>query len=382
MNRSVATFLFLAFALHAASVQAEELFIKAGRVYTMTGAPLAPGQVIVRDGKIARVGADLTVPAGARVIDLGTGVLLPGLVDAYSHAGLTEGVAEQTREITPSFRTLDAIDWRARVFREARAEGTTCMTIAPGTDNVFEGLGCTVKTAPAKRIVQAETGLWITMASDPASGNSARQRPDSIYIRQPTNRMGVVWLLRSTLDRAPRQRTPELAPVRDALEGKRRIFAISRTESDLLALLRIAREFHFTPTIVGGQEAYKIVDELRAVRVPVILAPMTTSPRETGLEESKVVWNEPALLHQAGIPFALAGRNLLEQARFAARYGLPADEALRAITLSPAKLLGLESRIGSIAVGRDADLVALDGDPLELASSIKWVLINGTFEDR
>jgi imidazolonepropionase-like amidohydrolase len=302
---------------------------------------------------------------------------MPGLVNAYSHAALEEGATELTREITPTYRTLDTIDWRARALREAYAEGATCLTLAPGTDNVFSGLACTVKTAGGKQVVNRETGLFLTMASDPANGNNSRQRPDSIYIRQPTNRMGVVWLLRATLDKARRQKTPELAIVREALNGKRRIFAYSRTESDLLALLRIAKEFHFTPTVVGGHEAYKITDELAAAKIPVILAPLTTSPLETGAEESKVIWNQPALLFKSGIPFALSGDHLLEQARFATRYGLPAEAALHAITRTPARLLGLESRVGVLEAGRDADLIALDGDPLELATSIRWVFVNG-----
>src|SRR5262249_18824679 len=156
----------------------------------------------------------------------------------------------------------------SRTFREALAEGTTCLGLAPGTDNVIAGLACAAKTAGTQRVVQAETGLFLTMASDPANGNSARSKPDSIYVRQPTNRMGVVWMLRSTFDRVQHRDTPELAVVREALAGKRRTFAVSRADNDLLSLLRIAREFHFTPTVVGGQEAYKVREELAAAKVP------------------------------------------------------------------------------------------------------------------
>jgi len=110
-----------------------------------------------------------------------------------------------------------------------------------------------MSTAGTQRVLAKETGLVITVASDPANGNTARQRPDSIYIRQPTNRMGVVWLLRSTFDKANRQQSSDLAVVREALAGKRRIYAVSRTDHDLLSLLRLAKEFKFTPTVIGGQ---------------------------------------------------------------------------------------------------------------------------------
>src|SRR5262249_32629580 len=130
---------------------AEDLFILAGTVHTMTGEPLAPGAVHVSNGKIVKVGAKLTPPAGAKVIDLGSGVLLPGLIDAYSSVGIAGGPAETTREITPDYRVLTAVDWRSRAFREALADGTTCLGLAPGTDNVFAGLSCVVKTAGNRR---------------------------------------------------------------------------------------------------------------------------------------------------------------------------------------------------------------------------------------
>src|SRR5262245_25826541 len=152
----------LVLAILAAPARAEDLLIQAAKVYTMTGAPLAPGAILVSDGKIAQVGAKLTPPAGAKVIDLGSGVVMPGLIDAYSHVGIAGGPAETTKEITPDYRVLTAVDWRSRAFREALAEGTTCLGIYPGTDGVFAGLSCTVKTAGAGRVLRPEAGLVIT----------------------------------------------------------------------------------------------------------------------------------------------------------------------------------------------------------------------------
>src|SRR5262249_41604124 len=158
------------------------------------------------------------------------------------------------------------------------------------------GLGCAVKTAGTRRVLQEETGLVITMASDPASGNSARQRPDSIYVRQPTNRMGVVWMLRSTFDKANRHKPPRLAAGSEDPPGKRRVYAVSRTDGDLLSLLRLGKEFGFSPTVIGGHEAYKVREELAAVKVPVILGALTTTSAGTGPEGSEIVWNQPGLL--------------------------------------------------------------------------------------
>src|SRR5262249_61466755 len=120
-------------------------------------------------------------------------------------------------ERAPEYRVVPAVDCRARASREALSEGTTPLGLAPGTDGVIAGLACAVKTAGAHKPLAEETGLVLTMASDPATGNTSRSRPDSIYVRQPTNRMGVVWLLRSTFDKATREKSPELAVVRQAL---------------------------------------------------------------------------------------------------------------------------------------------------------------------
>ncbi len=170
--------------------------------------------------------------------------------------------------------------------------------------------------------------------------------------------------------------------VREGLGGQRRIYAVSRTDYDLLSLLRIAKEFQFTPTVIGGHEAYKVREELAAAKVSVILGRLTTSPSVTGPEDSEIVWNQPGVLHKAGVTFAFSGGRLLDQARFAVRYGLPAEVAFKAITATPARLLGVDSRVGTLEPGRDADLLALDGDPLELSTSIAWVLADGKIYDK
>jgi imidazolonepropionase-like amidohydrolase len=123
-------------------------------------------------------------------------------------------------------------------------------------------------------------------------------------------------------------------------------------------------------------------DELAAAKVPVILGPLTSSATRSGPENTEQIWNQPGLLHKAGVPFALSGGALLDQARFAVRYGLPADVALEAITRTPARLLGIENRVGTVEAGRDADLVALSGDPLELITSIRWVLVDGKIYEK
>ncbi|MFO0810797.1 MAG: amidohydrolase family protein [Gemmataceae bacterium] len=380
MLRTLSTLALLAVAVPAA---AEEVVVRAAKVYTAAGDPLAPGAVRIKDGKIAEVAKEIAAPAGAKVIDLGQGCLIPGLIDAHSTAGLTDD-AEFTEEITPNFRVLDAVDWKARAFKVSLADGATTYGLVPGTDNVIGGLGSVVKpsAAPANRVVKKDHTLAIVVASDPASRNSSRNRPDSIYVRQPTNRMGVVWMLRNDFLRA--KSASESDVVRQSLDGKRPIVCVSRIDSDILSALRLQKDYGYPLVLAGGQEAYKVTGEIAAAKVPVLLGPLPMALSFNGPEGSDPIWNQPAILKKAGIPFAFTGGNLLTQARFAVRFGLSPTDALAAVTASPAKILGVENRIGSIAPGRDADLVALSADPFDLTAAVLWTMTDGAtrFEGR
>lgn len=361
---------------------ADDVLVRAGTVYTMTGEPLRPGAVLVSGGKIAKVASEIEALAGMKVIDVGSGALMPGLVDAYTHLGLDGGNSEYTREVTPGLRVLPSIDWRHRTFREALTAGTTTACVAPGTDNVFAGVAAVVKTASDAadtRVLARDAALLVTVASDPRGRNMSRTSPTSIYVRQPTNRMGVVWILRQTLDRARHDESPELAVVREALGKKRPLLAVSRQDFDLLALLRLSEEFSLEPIACGADESYKVARELAKARVPVILGPLSTATGR-GTEGTEIAWNKAGVLHAAGVTTALSGGELLEQARFAHRFGLPRDAALAAITRVPAELLRLGDRVGSIADGRDADLVALTSDPLDLTARVRWVMVGGVIQ--
>lgn len=360
-----------------ASVSADELIIKASKVYTAAGDPLAPGAVHIRDGKIVEVAAKIVLPAGAKEIDLGDGVLIPGLIDAHTSIGVEGGLSESTLEVTPNFRVLDAVDMSSRAFRQARADGTSTVCLVPGTENVISGVSSIIKTSGerAKRIVKPDHALVITLSSDPASGNSSRNRPDSIYVRQPTNRMGVVWILRDEFNRA-RAANGKNGVLAEVIAGKRPIVCVSRADVDMTAALRLRHDFPMSLAIAGGQEAYKVKAELASAKVPVMLGPMTGAVGP-GPEQTELVLNLAGTLHEAGVPFVLTGGKLLDQARMAARFGLPKNIALASITAAPAKFLGLESRLGTIAVGRDADFVALSGEPFDLTSKVRWTMIDG-----
>lgn len=359
--------------------QAERVLLKAGRVHTVSGKTFEPGQILIEDGKIVAVAKSIKDAGDATVLDHSDSVVMPGLVNAYSQLGVVGNSSEFTREVTPGFVLRGGVDWRSRDFQVARESGCTTVHLAPGTENVVAGMSMIVKTAgdaPQQRTLVENHGMFFTVASDPASRNSSRRRPDSIYVRQPTNRMGVVWVLRSTLARALDKRDEAEPELLEALSGKRPIYAVSRTSYDLTTLLTLSDEFNFKSVAIGGQEGFKLKEKLAERKVPVILGPMS-SRTDGGPERSDPAWNNAGVLHEAGVTIALSGNDLLEQARFAVRFGLPEDVALAAITATPAKLLGVDKRVGSIAKGRDADLVILNGPPLEFTTQVEAVMING-----
>lgn len=359
----------------APAIQADDVIINAKKLYTVAGEVMEPGSVYISGGKIKAVGNKLTAE-GAKTIDVE--VLIPGLVDAYSQAGLEQS-AERTREVTPDLTTAGKINFQDRAFVEAITSGTTSVHVVPGTDNVFAGLGCGVKTAGDKgRVFADSTGLMMTSCADPARGNRARSRPDSIYVRQPTNRMGVVWILRNTLHAASTGKEGKgMDVLREAVKGSRPAFAVSRTSFDTLSLMDISREFGMkVPVIFGGQESWRIIDDLKEAKTSVVLGRLRPSST-TGSEQTRLCANNAGRLLEAGIPFCFSQGDLLEQARFAVRHGLNPDEALKAITTTPAKILGLDKRVGAIVEGLDADLVALSGDPLEFTTAVQWVMVDG-----
>ncbi len=355
--------------------------IEADVIYTMTGEPLTGGVVIIRDGRIEAVGEQLAIPLGSQRLRVAT--LMPGFIDASSAAGIAGGSAEQTSEVTPEMNILPTLDWLSRDFLTAVDEGTTTLHILPGTANVFAGGSCIVKSAgnPGERVLVDRAGSVVAVCSDPTAGNSSRSRPDSIYVRQPTNRMGVIWIIRARLREAQitspsSQRTVRMESLQKLLSGDEPMFAVSRAGHDIQSVLTLRKEFGFQPIIVGGEEAYRVLEELAREEIPVIYQGMT-SGAVRGPEGTSLFWNLPGQCEELGVVFCLAGGRLLDQARFAVRFGASERAALEAITITPAQLLNIDNRVGTIAAGKDADLVGLDGPPLEATTQIEWTMVNG-----
>jgi hypothetical protein len=209
-------------------------------------------------------------------------------------------------------------------------------------------------------------------------------------MRQPTNRMGVMWILRSTFHRAQQNTdSPGVSPyamkiIGQAMRQEMPIFTISRTEVDLRSNFELQDEFGVQPILVGGEEAYRTLDVLKERKSRVILSTTAIGADSRSLigpERTKLRWNVAGLLSQEEIQFCLAGDQLLDQARFAVRYGLDREQAIQSVTAIPAQMLNIQGQVGKIAVGLDADILAFTGDPLEFTSGLEWIMVDGKLSD-
>lgn len=375
----------------------ETIAVVGGQVITMAGAPVDGGTVLIEDGKIRAVGREVKIPPAATVIDASGSVVMPGLVDANARYGVRGDPNEESSEITPAFSVLEAIDRDSREFRWAVQLGVTTVHIAPGNANVITGRGAVVKSAGRSigGVVVGETNeLKVMMGNDSTSGNRIPwgRRPDSFYYRQPTTRMGVVWLLRKALAEVQsaleegEQLDEGQQVIAAGLKGRTPVSVSLRSAVDIETTFTIADEFGLKNLVfLECTEGYKAAKEIARRKVPVVLGPFYQFPRNwpEASEGWDVSWNNAGLLAEAGVKVALASNDpggptdLLLWAALAVRNGMAAEEALKAVTVNPATILGVADRVGSLAKGKDADLLILSGDPLDVKTRIEKVIVGG-----
>ena len=377
---------------HASATASEggnPVLVKAKHLVLGTGETISPGAVLIENGKFKLIAGEIETKD---IKTVEADWVMPGLVNAAASYGISGGTSEISTEVAPDFYTSFSLNPNSRDFREAIDEGITTAHLLPGTQSVIAGCSSIVKVsgggsdANKPSLVMEKHGLTIALSSDPTSRNQARGRPDSIFMRQPTNRMGVVWILRSALHKTQNEQpasflTPEnRAIIASAMKGDLPIYSVSRKDVDIRSTFTLQDEFGVRPIIVGGDEAYRIIAEVVDRKPTIIYTDLTSRSSSSGLrgpEGTERRWNVASQFAKEGIEFCLAGSDLLDQARFATRFGLDRNQALKSITLSPAKILKVEQQVGSIENNKDADLIAFNGDPLEFTSAMQWVMVNG-----
>ncbi len=382
------------------------LAIKGGKIYTITKGVIDEGTILIEDGKIAKVGKKVEIPDGAEVIDATGKVVMPGLVEAHCHIGIWEETIgwagsdgnEATDPATPHVRAVDAIKANADEggLEAALKAGVTTVQILPGSANVIGGTGVIVKTAPKvvtdEMVVRNPSGMKIAFGENPRRVYGVEQK------KTPSTRMGVAGVLREWLQKAKNymekkekfKDQPEKLPEADiklealelVLRGEIPLRAHAHRADDVATAVRIAEEFGVEMSWEHATEGHRIAEWIAKKGIPVVWGPSLMARPKWEMRE--LSFDTPKAFHDAGVKFAIQTDATGQTVAFlplcagmAVKHGLPYDEALKAITITPAEILGVADRVGSVEEGKDADLRILDGDPLELRTKVEMVLIDG-----
>ena len=376
------------------------LLIRNARLYTMEGPGLLEGgDVLIDSGKIVAVGVNLSA-GGAREIDARGAYVTPGFIDPHSHIGLwadgerdeTGDGNEMTDPVTPQMRALDAVNPVDPCFAEACRAGVTTVATGPGSANVLGGQFLAMKTFGGS--------LKSMLVKEPLAMKAAfGENPKMVYGsggKRPATRMATAAVLREAFYEARaymEKRASADADKRPDFNLKKEALAMvlrrelplkmhAHRADDILTAIRLAEEFNLRASVEHCTEGYLIADELRKANVGIILGPLLTDRGKPELKN--LTMKAPAILHRAGVKFALMTDHgvipepyLPVEAGLCVREGLPEMEAMRAITIHAAGVLGLEERLGSLAPGKDADVVLFDGHPLETRTHASLVIVNG-----
>ncbi len=375
--------------------------ITGGRILTASGMELADGAIVIDGSKIIEIGRDMRAPDGAKLIDARGKVVTPGLIDAHTHLGLDEqgvGAAgddgnESVEPITPHLRALDGINLEDIAFDDARKAGITTSEVKPGSGNVIGGQCVVIKHTG---LIVDNAVLRVPSAIKAALG----ENPKNTYRSQkksPSTRMATAALFREIFIKAqtylekrraeleagrPFDRDLKLEAIGLVLEKQIPMRIHAHRADDIMTALRLRDEFGFEMSVEHCTEGHKIADELARRGVPAVVGPSMSGRYKVELRDK--TFETPAVLAAAGVKVAITTdhpvvpiHQLMTAAILAVKHGLSTDLALKALTLHPAEILGVADRVGSLAAGKDADLVIWSGDPFDLRSRVELTMING-----
>jgi imidazolonepropionase-like amidohydrolase len=379
--------------------------ITGGRVVPVTADPVENGTVLIEDGTITAVGAGLAVPDGAQVIDAAGQWVLPGFIEVHGHVGVHEEAQgwagsdtnEMTEPVTAQVRALDAINPADLGFRDAISGGVLAVNVNPGSGNPIGGqtvaLRCWGRTVD-EMLLREPSGLKSALGENP-------KRVYGEQGKMPSTRLGTAAVIRGAFvaaanylakvdaeaakpeaDRKPVDRDLKLEALGRVLRREIPWRQHCHRADDIATALRIAEEFGYDLVIDHGTEAHLVADLLAARNIPVIIGPLFTSRSKVELLNRSLA--NPGRLARAGVTIAITTDHpvvpihfLVHQATLAVKEGLDRDTALAALTINPARIAGIDGRLGSIEPGKDADLVLWSGDPLDVFSRAQRALIGG-----
>ena len=413
----VLVLLLLLAVISSISAQAQDhpVALKGAKLLTITHGTIENGVVVMQAGKITAVGAagSVAIPGNAQVIDVTGMTIYPGLIDSETQLGLTEisaenmtnDLIEMSDEIMPHMHTADAFHAESALIPVARMNGITNAVVAPESGDTLPGQDSFIQLAGRS----ATEMLLIRDNAMPLNftGDQRRNKGGFDKRKFPSTRMGLATQLRqafidardyqsklSDYDRkksdAARDKKPEpLAPKRDLkleallpyLDGKKTIVLAAESPSDLQTAVSLANEFKLKFVLNHISYSQPVLDYVASLKVPVIVGPIYEAPKED--ERYDTIYSLPAQLYKRGVKIAFASysahnvRNLPDAAGFATAFGLPYDEAMKAITINAAEIWGVADKLGSLDVGKTANIVVANGDPLDVKTDVKQVYIDG-----
>jgi imidazolonepropionase-like amidohydrolase len=398
-----------------ALTQENPLALKGGKLLTITHGIIENGVIVMQGGKIIAIGAasSVNIPSGAQIIDATGMTIYPGLIDSETQLGLTEisaenmtnDLVEASDEIMPHMHTAEAFHAESALIPVARLNGITNAVVAPIDEDTLPGQDSFIQLAGAN----ASEMLLIRDNAMPLNFTGEERRNKGGFDKRkfPSTRMGLASQLRQAFidaedykakwvdydgkkaDAAQNKKPEPLAPKRDLklealipyLEGKKTIVLAAESPSDLQTAVSLAHEFKLKFVLNHIAHSQSVLDYVASLKVPVIVGPIYEAPKE--YERYDAVYSLPAQLYKRGVKIVFASysahnvRNLPDQAGFATAFGLPYDEALKAITLNAAEVWGVADQLGSLDVGKTANVVVANGDPLDVKTDVQRVFIQG-----
>ncbi len=381
--------------------------IQNGTIHNAVQRDAFVGDILIEDGKIAQIGRELAVPQGVRVIDASGLSVYPGFVDAHSHIGLDgygigyEGMDynEMNDIACPQMRGIDGVKAMDPAFLQAAEAGVTCVATGPGSANVLGGTFTAIKTVGRRvehMIVKEAVAMKCAFGENPKrcyrdKGNSTRMstaaklREMLFKAREYGEKLAAAG---GDTSKKPAfdMKMEALQPV---LRGEMPLKAHAHASDDIFTALRIAKEFGVRITLEHVTEGHLIVEELAAEHVPLAVGPTLTNASKFELRNKS--WTTPGVLAAAGCQVSIiTDAPVIPQqylplcAGLAVKAGMDPFAALQAITIHPARHIGIEERVGSLEAGKDADIVITDGCPFDVAAEVRYVLIDGRVvkEDR
>ncbi|MBB6217610.1 imidazolonepropionase-like amidohydrolase [Anaerosolibacter carboniphilus] len=378
------------------------ILIKDGMILTMEGRVYDKASILIEDGKIKEIGEDMVVPLDAEVIDAAGKIITPGIIDAHCHLGMWEDAIgfegadgnEATDPVTPHLRAIDAINPMDRTFREAYEGGVTSVATGPGSANVIGGQFVAIKTYGDR--------IDNMIIKDPIAMKCAfGENPKRVYHdkkQSPSTRMATAAILRDTLFKAKEYGAKLKASLEDpskkpsfdmkmealqpVLRGEIPLKAHAHRADDIFTAIRIAKEFDVKVTLEHCTEGHLIVEHIKEEGLYAVVGP--SFGERSKYELKNLTFETAGVLSRAGVKIAIMTDHpviplqyLPMCAALAVKAGMDEEEALKAITINAAEILGIDHRIGSIREGKDADLVIWDGHPFALQSKVDYTVIDG-----